>query len=1103
MSLPPNSGDSHADEDPRIEEAIAEYLMAEDERQPLDIPVWLEKHSAVRDRLQSFLENHQRATDALGPRPIPGWTPFQGQLHDTLEFTPSNLTRQSTVRASLEPIQSVGGYRLRGLLGSGGMGRVYEAIDGEGHRFAIKLIAGHMATTSEAVERFKQEGIVASGINHPRCVFVHEADTADGQPFIAMELMSGTTLRDLVVAGGPLQVDDAIEKIIDVVDGLAEAHACNLIHRDVKPSNCYVDDEGRAKVGDFGLAKSIEADLDLTRTGSIVGTPLFASPEQLRGEMLDPRSDVYSTCATLYYLLIGKAPFEHSHATTVIAKVLSEDVGSIRTLRPDIPVGLDQLLQRGMSRNREMRPRDMQELREALEEFVPGKRRLASLGIRLAAFCVDVAILSLVFLLVAMMRPDWFADPDSMLMTVRFESQILSSAMQAIYFFVCERVFRTTLGKRFLGLKVIPFDQNRLLSTVQIVVRVGVWWLLSGAASDLLMYGLGRTLVSSYSDPLHWIGYGVGYGLICLPLLWRSDQRMLHDLASGTQVESAKASSAVRLAMPIVRSFQTQPIEPFMIGRFSVDGVLETFESAEWLTATDPRLNRRVWICRRNAAGSMLSDARRRMVRPMRLRWICSGMDADQRWDAFMGVDSVPIAELQKAGESLGWAHVRPALIRLAEELEQVQRDGEPVELMLRPELLRVTFDGRLVCLDGFPINSPVKTTSTQQERLQFVHQVATMLLGSDNRELDRTDPSIPFHAHSILDRLLASHPSGFESVSAFLAAMRSVEDRPAAPTIRNRAIQIATQIALGMGPFGAMLAIIGLGHLIRIDEIEDELLRLYTLRYVTQSETAEASLAAIGRAAAKDGPSLPIVDAGWQERLARKIDTFEKLQEALASRNSEIDLTTLRSAQEVYINADLLPLLLPSDELASQDRFVWQLPETLPVRLTPFALGPKIESVDVNPVMRATFAGSGEIDADELYACMKRLEQFEGHRSSPRKWRVLIIPLALWGILATWGMLFRGGIGRRAGGLVVVDARGKLASRPRLLWRSLLLWAPIGLMISVTVFLEYLGLASPLVSGIMRTCCVVAPFVYIAWGLLWSGRGLHDRLTGTRMVVL
>src|SRR5207244_7901727 len=132
-----------------------------------------------------------------------------------------------------------------------------------------------------------------SMVAHPRCVFVLHVDEAAGRPYIVMELMSGDTLQDLVKREGPLLPAQAVAKILDVIDGLQAAHRLEVIHRDVKPSNCFLEVDGRVKVGDFGLAKSLVRDAHLTKTGAFVGTPHFASPEQVRGRITDHQTDVY------------------------------------------------------------------------------------------------------------------------------------------------------------------------------------------------------------------------------------------------------------------------------------------------------------------------------------------------------------------------------------------------------------------------------------------------------------------------------------------------------------------------------------------------------------------------------------------------------------------------------------------------------------------------------------------------------------------------------------------------------------------------------------------------------------------------------------------
>ncbi len=148
-------------------------------------------------------------------------------------------------------IEVDGPYRLIRSLGSGGMGQVFEAIDQAGNHVAVKLLLARWMRSPRSLKRFRQEGQIASAISHPRCVFVKAADEEDGQPYIVMELMSGKTLKDLLIERKQLPVEEAIRAILDVLEGLEEAHTHGMIHRDIKPANCYLEETGRVKLGDF------------------------------------------------------------------------------------------------------------------------------------------------------------------------------------------------------------------------------------------------------------------------------------------------------------------------------------------------------------------------------------------------------------------------------------------------------------------------------------------------------------------------------------------------------------------------------------------------------------------------------------------------------------------------------------------------------------------------------------------------------------------------------------------------------------------------------------------------------------------------------------
>src|SRR5207249_7069299 len=219
-------------------------------------------------------------------------------------------------------------------------------------------------------------------------VFILAADEEMGRPYIVMELMPGSTLKDLVETQGPLPPEQAVVKILDVIDGLREAHRLGVVHRDVKPSNCFLEADGRVKIGDFGLSKSLVGTAQLTRTGTFLGTPLYASPEQIRRDPVDPQTDIYSVAATLYFLLTGQAPFETNDAAATMARIVADPAPSVRSLRPEISPALDRVLLRGLERTKERRWRNLDEFRAALLPFVPGRLGIGSMGIRFGAFLI-------------------------------------------------------------------------------------------------------------------------------------------------------------------------------------------------------------------------------------------------------------------------------------------------------------------------------------------------------------------------------------------------------------------------------------------------------------------------------------------------------------------------------------------------------------------------------------------------------------------------------------------------------------------------------------------------------------------------------------------
>jgi uncharacterized RDD family membrane protein YckC len=960
--------------------------------------------------------------------------------------------------------QPWGPYRIGRLLGRGGMGEVYEAEHLEtGRRIALKVLRSRLENADDRA-RFLREGQLAASVSHPHTVYIFGSEEIAGMPVISMELLPGGTLKDRVTAQGPLPPTEAVSAVLDIIGGLDAAQATGILHRDIKPSNCFIDAEGSVKVGDFGLsistlARDVRHEL---ATAGFEGTPQFAPPEQLRGEPLDVRADIYAVGATLYYLLTGRPPFDSRDLRDLVARVTSEAPQSPRRLRPDIPPGLASVVLQCLAKTPAERPASYAALADALRPYSAHAHTPARLSARLAAGIADSLILGLPIVI----WRGWIGDVVTTNATVGPWTWLLSLA----YYFALEGRWGASLGKRLMGLRVMAAD-GTAASWARIARRTGTFYIpnlllalpfpIAGAAGINAFFN---------ADP----NLAIAGSLLTLALIFalfltarrHNGWAALHDLASGTRVVLRSAVEAPHRAAPLDAK-TAAPRQADARTRRRYGPFIPVAEAGRTSNGTiiigfDPVLRRDVWIHEVGADTPAISTARRDVSRIGRLHWLTGRRSAHENWDAFEAPGGHPF--LAHADTTPGWRTLELWLLDLSQELAAGARDGSLPALGL--DRLWVRSDGHLVLLDFCAVGVD-----------------ACGLEGS--RTCRAEAAAAPGCAAAKADGLAATlTPVGLLSAVAGHAL-------PARPSADPALLPLSARMAINRWSSASPPT---------IDQARSDLLAVAVApdRVVRWRRAVPLAMAA--------GPILflvvstlvllPALFAFMTPQNAEMFALLESLRNPPAG--SRLTDPGYRRAVEVYLAGRHRAVLADPGFWSTR---VMQSESMRSYRELAADIVARHPSVSPEEQKEATAAIAPELER----GAQRRARE----ASQPAPTSIVVGVLAALAALLVIGVsafsaaIVPGGMVTRTMGLAVVTANGAEIGRGRSLARVLVAWLP------AIAWLAWLA-ASPKVQGFVPTWSANLPVAALALGTvalgsLWSivqpARGIHDRIVGTWMV--
>ena len=866
-----------------------------------------------------------------------------------------------------------------------------------------------------------------------------------------------------------------MDAILQIIAGLEAAQAIGILHRDVKPGNCFEDADGTIKIGDFGLSISTaaRAEASVTASGATVGTPAFCSPEQLRGDELNARSDMYSVGGTLFYLLTGRVPFEGHNLAQLTANVLEKPAPSPRDFRKEIPKGLANVILRCLAKQPADRFKNYDDLRQALAPYTSTAPTPATLSLRFLAGLLDMAVLGTIGCFL------WYPLSGNSMdyLNLMYERSpkawalLLGSLLFGLmYYALSEGFWGATVGKALCRLRVVRPDKNPP-GFLRALLRASIYAVLPAVPYWIIYGNDPKALLRSSFVTQQFMSFSIFFliGMLFCTVRRRNGFAAVQDLVTKTRVISRMALAA----RPLLSVGDSQPpaVETKrVVGPYHVLETLETFAAEEWLLGYDLRLLRKVWIHTMPPGALPVSALLRNISRVGRLRWLSCRRSPTENWDAFEGVSGKPLLHLIRDRQP--WDQVRFWIYDLAREISAAEKDGTlPPALAL--DRVWITGDGRAKLL-GFPAPG-LGAADLQQNNLAQIREGEA--------------PAEPQSGHTI---------------SAFHSARQ--EPRPPSPTLpeTDQVQRFLSQVAVAALEGRSDVAVKTTGKIaVRLP--------LHTrdfLKKMPQLISAEAVVNALRpllqrvpevsrlrRAAVVAGCiAFPVLIGiamtfgmmmmqQWRQSNPGIMELSGLLQQR------QMNSWFMEKPKQIIFDRHVAFYIASHYREAIANKATWNNALTLGM-IRGDARQFAEQSLAENPAPAAKEIAEAE---EALKRFLPGPEVYEPHIFT--LFLVMsIIYLFLPTVLAA--LLFRGGLILRVAGMTFVRRDGAPASRLRVFWRALVAWSPLILLLMMQGPIQQLH--NPIYEALGEILLLVLFAGLAMLSVVLPNRGLPDRLAGT-----